>query len=112
MTTKPTPTGADNYELGDEIARGGIGSVLEAEDTKLKRSVAVKIMMQDADANEMMRHRFVREAEILATLDHPNIVPVYDIVWEDEIPLLYSMKKVHILSQGAKHQAGDLVDRH
>ena len=94
MTSSPPQTGADNYELGDEIARGGIGSVLEAEDTKLRRTVAVKIMMQDADANEMMRRRFVREAEVLATLAHPNIVPIYDIVWEDDLPLLYAMKMV------------------
>ncbi len=86
--------GADNYHIGREIARGGMGSVMVAEDNKLKRTVAVKVMLQDADASPAMRRRFLREAEVLAMLAHPNIVPIYDIVWEDGLPLFYSMKLV------------------
>jgi len=105
----PAP-GADNYQVGREIARGGMGSVLEAEDAKLKRTVAVKVMLQDADANPDLRRRFVREAEVLAMLAHPNIVPIYDIVWEDGLPLFYSMKLV----KGRTLQAilNDLRDHH
>ena len=88
------PLGAENYLVGNEVARGGMGSVLEAEDRKLKRTVAVKVMMQDADASATMQHRFVREAEVLAKLAHPNIVPICDMVWEDGMPLFYSMKLV------------------
>lgn len=88
------PLGAENYLVGDEVARGGMGSVLQAEDRKLKRTVAVKVMMQDADASPAMHLRFVREAEVLAKLAHPNIVPIYDLVWEDGMPLFYSMKLV------------------
>ena len=91
--SEPAP-GADNYDVGREIARGGMGSVMEARDHKLGRTVAVKIMLQDADADPVMRLRFLREAAVLAMLDHPNIVPIYDIVWEDGLPLFYSMKLV------------------
>jgi len=104
ITTPPTrtgsagmtepPLGADNYQIGGEIARGGMGSILQAEDSKLKRTVAVKIMHLDANADASARQRFLREAEVLAMLAHPNIVPIYDIVWEDGLPLFYSMKMV------------------
>ena len=96
QTTKlvaPLP-GADNYLIGDELARGGMGSILQAEDSKLKRTVAIKVMLLDASASETARQRFLREAEVLALLSHPNIVPIYDIVWEDGLPLFYSMKLV------------------
>jgi len=93
VMTEP-PLGADNYQIGHEIARGGMGSILEAEDSKLKRTVAVKIMHLDANADASVRQRFLREAEVLAMLAHPNIVPIYDIVWEDGLPLFYSMKMV------------------
>ena len=86
--------GADNYSIGPEIATGGMGSILQAEDGKLKRSVAIKVMLLDAGADEWVRRRFLREAEVLAMLAHPNIVPIHDIVWEDGLPLFYSMKLV------------------
>ena len=93
-TVTPPMLGVENYHVGQEIARGGMGSVLEAEDGKLKRTVAVKVMTQDAEVDPAMRRRFVREAEVLAMLAHPNIVPIYDIVWDDGMPLFYAMKKV------------------
>ncbi len=120
ITTLPTnksgpvilepPLRADNYQVGREIARGGMGSVLEAEDTKLRRTVAVKVMLLDASADASARQRFLREAEVLAMLAHPNIVPIYDIVWEDGLPLFYSMKMV----KGRNLQAiiNDLRERH
>lgn len=76
------------------IASGGTGCILQAEDLKLKRTVALKVLNFDAHADETMRQRFVREAELLAMLAHPNIVPVYDLVWENGMPLFYSMKLV------------------
>ncbi len=89
------PVGAENYVLGAEIARGGMGYILEAEDTKLKRTVAAKLMIFDSDADEGMKQRFLREAEVLARLEHPNIVPIHDIVWEAGVPLFYTMKRVN-----------------
>ena len=88
------PRLADHFQIGPMIARGGSGSILQAEDLKLKRTVALKVLNFDAHADETMRQRFVREAELLAMLAHPNIVPVYDLVWENGMPLFYSMKLV------------------
>lgn len=90
----PPPLGVENYQLGPEISTGGMGSVLEAKDGKLDRTVAIKVMLLEANADERMRQRFIREAQVLAMLAHPNIVPIYDIVWEDGMPLFYSMKLV------------------
>jgi serine/threonine protein kinase len=98
--TQPTPEsevpllGADNYDVGPAIASGGMGSILSAGDNKLKRTVAIKVLLQDAHADATLRRRFLREAEVLAMLAHPNIVPIHDIVWEDGLPLFYSMKLV------------------
>jgi serine/threonine protein kinase/WD40 repeat protein len=90
---EPHP-GADNYQLGREIAQGGMGTILEARDRKLSRTVAVKVLMPDSDMDEAMFRRFVREATVLAQLEHPNIVPIHDIVWEGGMPLFYTMKLV------------------
>ncbi|MCE9582341.1 MAG: SUMF1/EgtB/PvdO family nonheme iron enzyme [Planctomycetes bacterium] len=64
------------YDLGAEIARGGVGRVVEAIDKKLRREVALKLLPETADAESV--ERFVREARISGKLDHPNVVPVYD----------------------------------
>ena len=86
--------GSENYFLGREIARGGMGSILEGQDRKLNRTVAVKVALFESDMDTSMRARFLREAEVLAQLSHPNIVPIHDIVWEDGVPLFYTMKLV------------------
>ncbi|MDF1754479.1 MAG: protein kinase [Verrucomicrobiales bacterium] len=88
------PPTSNNYEVGLEIARGGMGSIRVAEDNKLRRSVAIKVMHRDAAASSSAQARFLLEAEVLAELAHPNIVPIHDIVWEDGCPLFYSMKLV------------------
>lgn len=93
LPAAPT-VGADNYAVGPAIARGGMGSILTAEDQRLKRTVALKVLLLDAHADETQRRRFLREAEVLAMLAHPNIVPIYDLVWEDGMPLFYAMKLV------------------
>ncbi|MDQ3295597.1 MAG: WD40 repeat domain-containing serine/threonine protein kinase [Myxococcota bacterium] len=81
MTGAATPTGAppamphERYELGDEIARGGMGRVVEARDTVLGRVVALKeALALDSDSLK----RFARETRITARLEHPSIVPVHD----------------------------------
>src|SRR5207253_11143749 len=67
------------YRLIREIARGGMASVWQAEDTLLDRLVAVKLLHpQFADDPEFLE-RFRREARAAASLSHPNIVPIYDV---------------------------------
>ncbi len=64
------------YELGAEIARGGLGRVVEAHDADLDREIAVKLLLEGNSRTVV--ERFLREARITAALDHPNIVPVHD----------------------------------
>ncbi|KAF0246246.1 MAG: serine/threonine protein kinase [Planctomycetota bacterium] len=72
---KPRPRD-ERYEFREEIARGGLGRVLDALDRDLGRDVAVKLTLDGLRADDV--ERFVREARLTAQLDHPNIVPVYD----------------------------------
>ncbi|MFJ5228342.1 serine/threonine-protein kinase [Kitasatospora sp. NPDC088391] len=60
------------------IGRGGMAVVYRAEDLRLGRTVAVKLLAPELARNENFRQRFVRESRVAASLDHPNIVPVYD----------------------------------
>ncbi|MCC6739074.1 MAG: SUMF1/EgtB/PvdO family nonheme iron enzyme [Planctomycetia bacterium] len=66
----------ERYRLGPEIARGGLGRVVEAFDGDLEREVAIKLVLGGAEPRAV--ERFVREARVTARLEHPNIVPVHD----------------------------------
>lgn len=66
------------YRIGRRIARGGMAGVYEALDTRLERTVAVKVMHAGLGDDEQFAARFVREARAAARLSHPHIVAVYD----------------------------------
>ncbi len=68
-----------NYELVQEIARGGMGVVFKAYDTKLQRTVALKMILDRNLASTEAVKRFYAEAETAAGLNHPGIVPVYEV---------------------------------
>jgi serine/threonine protein kinase/tetratricopeptide (TPR) repeat protein len=68
-----------HYRILSKIGAGGMGEVYLAEDTKLKRQVALKFMPASLASNADMRERFVREAQAAAKLDHPNIISVYEV---------------------------------
>ena len=68
-----------HYEILDKLGAGGMGVVYRAEDTTLKRHVALKVLPADLASSEERLERFQREAETLATLDHPNIVTVHSV---------------------------------
>ncbi len=67
------------YTLKKRLAQGGMGVVYEAEDRKLKRVVALKMIRGSSFANDAELARFTLEAEAAAGLDHPNIVPIYEV---------------------------------
>ncbi len=69
----------DQYFIGDEVGRGGMAVVYAAEDVRLQRQVALKVLPPDLAFRSDIRERFVREAQTAARLNHPNIVPIYAV---------------------------------
>jgi serine/threonine-protein kinase len=69
----------DHFRIVDEIARGGMGVVLKGHDVDLGRDVAIKILLEELGDNPPVVQRFIEEAQISGQLQHPGIVPVYEI---------------------------------
>jgi serine/threonine-protein kinase len=74
----PEQTG-DRYQLQGEIARGGMGAVLRGRDVDLGRDLAVKVLLEKHTHRPEVARRFIEEAQIGGQLQHPGVVPVYDI---------------------------------
>ncbi len=77
-----------HYRVLRVLGRGGMGIVFEAEDERLKRRVALKVMLPSAASNPAARKRFVREAETAARVEHDNIVPIYDVAEPNGVPFI------------------------
>jgi len=65
------------YRIEALVGRGGMSVVYQAEDLRLKRKVALKLLAPELAEDQRFRDRFLRESELAASLDHPNIVPIY-----------------------------------
>ena len=78
--SKLVPQGRGNYQLLGEIARGGMGIILKGHDTDLGRDVAVKVLDSELAKRPEVVQRFVEEAQIGGQLQHPGIVPLYDLI--------------------------------
>jgi tetratricopeptide (TPR) repeat protein len=94
-TAAPGPTRRlGRYELGEEIAHGGMGTILAAHDPTLNRDLAVKVLKPELDDRPDLVRRFIEEAQITAQLPHPGIVPVHELGQDDQgLPFL-AMKLV------------------
>ena len=68
-----------HYRIVRKVGAGGMGEVYLAQDTKLNRPVAIKLLPQDAVGNEKAKRRLIQEAQAAARLDHPNICAIYDV---------------------------------
>ncbi len=76
----PAPADAGHrYQLAGEIARGGMGAVLRGRDVELGRELAVKVLLEKYLDRPEVARRFIEEAQIGGQLQHPGVVPVYDI---------------------------------
>ena len=67
------------YRLEALIGRGGMGVVYRAHDPRLKRDVALKLLAPELAEDRAFRDRFLRESELAAALEHPNVVPIHDV---------------------------------
>jgi len=70
-------THLEHYEIGDKIGEGGMGAVYRAQDMRLKRDVAIKVLPPEVSADAEMLSRLQREAQLLASLNHPNVATVH-----------------------------------
>ncbi|MEP6913173.1 MAG: protein kinase [bacterium] len=71
------------YEIRSKIGAGGMGEVYLAQDTKLDRKVALKVLPENLKIDEQARRRFAQEARATSALNHPHIVTIYDVASED-----------------------------
>jgi len=91
----PVPGAKDpEYELVKILGEGGMGIVYEARQTSIDRQVALKMIKGAAAGQEKQKAKFLAEAVVTGDLDHPNIVPIYDVGRNEQGALFYSMKKV------------------
>lgn len=99
LGAKPPATGEinifdANYALRDEIARGGMGAVIEADDQNTGRTVAIKKMLMEGNPSEESKHRFLQEARVMGHLEHPNIVPMHELALDEQGMPYYTMKRI------------------
>ena len=91
------PTTIAHYRITEKLGQGGMGGVWRATDTKLNRDVAIKILpeifAQDADRMS----RFAREAQVLASLNHPSIAAIYDV---EDRALILTWRRTACVSRG------------
>ena len=104
---------AERYEVLGELGRGGMGVVYRAQDPLLNREVAVKVIAS-ADLTREAEERFQREAQIVAQMDHPGIVPIYDLGRHEGslffvMPLVSGTSLRHLLWEGSL-RLGEVLD--
>jgi len=82
------------YEVIERVAQGGMGVILSARELDIRRTVAMKVMRKGHAATAEQVVRFIEEAQVTGQLEHPNIVPVYELGADAEENLFYTMKMV------------------
>jgi serine/threonine protein kinase len=97
-----------HYKIVDKIGEGGMGVVYKAEDTRLQRMVALKFMPPDLSSDPATKERFIREAQTIAALDHPNLCTIHAIEETDDGRLFIAMACYDGETLGKKIEAGPL----
>jgi serine/threonine-protein kinase len=72
------------YQILERLGSGGMGEIFKAQDTKLNRTVAIKVLSQGVSTESDARRRFIQEAQAASSLNHPNIIVIHDIVSRGE----------------------------
>src|SRR6266571_1796670 len=76
------------YEILSALGAGGMGEVYRARDTRLDRTIAIKVLSEHLSGNPQLRERFEREAKAISSLSHPHICQLYDVGHQDGIDFL------------------------
>jgi serine/threonine-protein kinase len=101
----------DRYEIERELGRGGMGVVYQARDVTLDRRVALKLL--HARRDEVAQARLLREAQVMAKLAHPNVVPIFELgEWKNDLYLVMELITGVTLEawlKRAKHRSEDIV---
>jgi eukaryotic-like serine/threonine-protein kinase len=108
-THAPAPPADTGYELREQLGKGGMGEVVLARDPRIGRDVALKRMRGVTDSSTTAR--FLREAEIQARLEHPAIVPVYEIGRDDDDLPYFTMKRLTGTTLSALLERGDATQQ-
>jgi eukaryotic-like serine/threonine-protein kinase len=91
------------YEILSAVGAGGMGEVYRARDTRLDRTVAIKVLPEHLSSNPQLRERFDREAKAISSLSHPHICPLYDVGHQDGVVFwLWSIWKAKRSSTGSR----------
>ena len=83
-----------DYDLLEILGEGGMGVVYAARQASVDRTVAVKMLKSDSARERVVRRKFLSEAVVTGDLEHPNIVPIYDVGAREDGALFYAMKRV------------------
>src|SRR5580700_6303919 len=73
-----------HYQLVEKLGSGGMGDVYRAQDTRLSRTVAIKVLSESHTADDERRRRFLQEAQAASALNHPNIITIHDALFEGD----------------------------
>ena len=91
---------ARKYRIGKLVAKGGMGAILSAKDLNIRRNVAMKVMLDPKKEDQAKPLRFIEEGQVAGQLEHPGIVPIYELGIDTSGNVFYTMKFVIGINSG------------